>query len=143
MPTYYVNEAVFSLPERTFVDRTLHRFESPLPGSEDPLQVEIRRVPMGPGKPLRRLVDDEIADKKAKVNGFTLVDEAEVALSGAPAIVLRARLRARDGVYHQLQAHVAVEGTWLAIVVTGPAEERAACEDTFERIVRGIAWRTI
>ena len=45
MPTYYVNEAVFTLPERSFVDRTLHRLESPLPG-DDPLAIEVRRVRM-------------------------------------------------------------------------------------------------
>lgn len=141
MPTYYVNEAAFTLPERGFVDRTLHRLESPLTG-EDPLGVEIRRLPMEAGKSLRQLVDAEVTKTKEKVNGFTIVEEAEVTLAGAPAIVLRARLRARDLVYIQLQAHVAFEGTWIAFVVTGPSTDRAACEETFDRIVRNIEWRT-
>ncbi len=141
MPTYYVNEAAFTLPDRGFVDRTLHRLESPLPGAEDPLGVEIRRVPMPAGKSLRQLVDEEVAATKEKVNGFTVAEEAEVSLAGAPALVLRARLRARDAVYYQLQAHVALEETWIAFIVTGPSSERAACEETFDRIVRSVSWR--
>lgn len=141
MATYYVNEAAFTLPEKGFVDRTLHRLESPLSG-EDPLGVEIRRLPMPPGKTLRQLVHEEVEANKTKVNGFTLVDEADVALGGAPAILLRARLRARDVLFYQLQAHVAVGETWIAIVVTGPSTERAACEDTFDRIVQSVEWRT-
>lgn len=142
MPTYYVDEAAFVLPERGFTDRTLHRLESALQGSEDPLAVEIRRAPMTSGRTLRSHVDEEIASTKAKVNGYTLVEQAEVALSGAPAIVLRARMRARDVVYLQLQAHVALADTWLTFLVTGPATERAACEETFERMVRDVAWRS-
>lgn len=140
MPTYYVNEAVFALPEKGFVDRTLHRLESPLPG-EDPLIVEVRRVPMDPGKTLRQLVTEETAKKKEKTDGFSVAEETETAIAGAPAIVLRARLRARDTVYTQLQAHVALGETWIGIHVTGPYAERAACESTFDRIVQTIEWR--
>lgn len=140
MPTYYLNEAVFTLPDKGFVDRTLHRLESPLPG-EDPLGIEIRRLPMPAGKTLRQLVDEELQGQTGKVNGFALVDRVEAPLGGGPAILLRTRLRARDVVYHQLQAHAALGETWLALVVTGPAAERAACEETFERIVHSLEWR--
>lgn len=142
MPTYFVNEAAFALPDKGFVDRTLHRLESPIPGAEDPLAVEIRRVPMEAGKSLRQLVDANVAAAKARGNGFTVTEETEVGLDGAPAIVLRARLRARDVVYCQLQAHVALGETWIAIHVTGPWSARAACEETFDRIVQSVAWRT-
>jgi hypothetical protein len=142
MPTYYVNEAVFTLPDKGFVDRTLHRLESPL-GGEDPLGIEIRRLPMEAGKTLRALVDSEIAATKTRVAGFTLVDDEEVALAGdgAPAIVLRARFRARDEMYLQRQAHFAFNDTWVAFIVSGPAAERAACDETFERMVQSLEWR--
>lgn len=143
MPTYCVNEAMFNLPERGFVDRTLHRLESPLPGGDDPLGVEVRRRPMEPGKSLRQLVDAEVAATKEKGAGFTLVEEAEVTMAGAPAIVLRARLRTEDTVCHQLQAHVALGETWIAFTVTGPQAERAACDETFDRIVRSLEWRSV
>jgi len=140
MSTYYVNEAVFSLPDRGFIDRTLHRLESPLDGDES-LGVEIRRLPMPHGKSLRQLVDDEIADTKTRVDGFSVVEDAEVALAGAPAIVVRARLRALDLPYQQLQAHVALGDTWIMLTVTGPSTERALCDETFERVLCSVAWR--
>jgi hypothetical protein len=141
MPSYYLNEAMFTLPKRGFVDRTLHRLESPLSG-DDPLGIEIRRIPLSPGKSLRELVDAEISNTKVNVNGFIIVDEADVALNGVPAIVLRTRLRAKDEAYSQRHAHVVFEGIWISIVVTGPLRERAACDETFDRIVQSIEWRT-
>jgi hypothetical protein len=141
MPNYYVNEAVFALPAAGYVDRTLHRLEAPLPGTE-PLGVEVRRVPIARGKLLRELVDDDTAATKAKVNGFAVVEQADVALSGAPAVLIRARYRARDVAYYQLKAHVAVDGTWIVVVVTGPYAERAACDETFDGIVQSLAWRS-
>jgi hypothetical protein len=44
-------------------------------------------------------------------------------------------------VYLKLQAHVALGDVWLAFVVTGPSTHRAACEETFDRLVRGLRWR--
>jgi len=140
MPNYYVNEAAFALPEKGFADRTLHRLESPLADTE-PMGLEIRRVALEPGKSLRQLVDAEVAATKLKVNGFTIVEDVELPIDGAPAIVLRARLRALDMPYYQRQAHVAFEKTWLSFIVTGPFAERATCDQTFERIVHSLAWR--
>ncbi len=150
MPSYYVNEAFFELPDLGFVDHTLHRLESPLPEGDgvhsgsavDPLGVEIRRLPLERGKSLRQLVDGDIEATKAKANGFTILDQVEVSLAGAPAILLRSRLRARDVVYLQLKAHVAFEKTWMVIAVTGPNAEHAACDETFDRIVQSLAWRS-
>ncbi len=141
MPTYYVNEAVFTLPERGFVDRTIHRLESPLSG-EGSLGVAIRRLPMQPGKSLRELVDGDVAANKAKLHGFAILEEAEVALADAPAIVLRARWRDGEEAHYLLQAHVAFEETWILIAVTGPYAERAACDETFNRIVYSLEWRS-
>jgi hypothetical protein len=141
MQHYYVNEAAFALPAWPLIDRTLQRLTAPLAGAEDPLTVEIRRVPMEPGKSLRQLVDEAIEADRANDNGYSVVDTAEAALDGAPALLLRARLRARDSVYLKLQAHVALGDVWLAFVVTGPSTHRAACEETFDRLVRGLRWR--
>jgi hypothetical protein len=140
MPTYYVNEAVFTLPERGFVDRTIHRLETPLKG-DDPLTVAIRRVPMEEGQSLRQLVDGEVAATKETAKSFSVIDEAEVPVAGAPGILLRARWRAGDVAHYQLQAHVAFDGTWISLAVSGPSADRAACEETFDRIVHSLEWR--
>ncbi len=140
MPSYYINEAVFTLPEKGFADRTLHRLELPLSGGA-PLGIEVRRLPMDRGKSLRALVDAEIAATKTKVNGFTVLEDVEAAVGGAPAILLRARLRARDEAYYQRQAHVALGETWMALVATAPYAERATLDHAFDRIVQSFAWR--
>jgi hypothetical protein len=141
MPTHYVNEAEITLPERGFVDRTVHKLESPLSG-DDPLGVAVRRLPLTPGKSLRELVDGDVAANKAKLHGFSILDEAEVALAGAPAIVLRARWRDGEVAHYLLQAHVAFDDTWILIAVTGPYAERAACDEAFDRIVYSLEWRS-
>ncbi|MFT3772850.1 MAG: DcrB-related protein [Minicystis sp.] len=140
MPTYYVNEAVFALPERGFVDRTVHMLESPLSG-DDRLSVAIRRLPLPEGKTLRELVDEEIAATTAKTKSFTILDDAEVSVADVPTIVLRARWRAGDLAQYQRQAHVAFDGTWIALAVAGPSTDRAACDETFDRIVHTLTWR--
>jgi hypothetical protein len=141
MGNYYFNEAAFVLPELGFVDHTLHRLESPL-DQGDPLGVEIRRVPLDRTKTLRQLVDGDVESTKAQVNGFTILEEAEVTLSSAPAVLLRARFRAHDVAYYQLKAHVAFEGTWMLFAVTGPYAERAGCDETFDRMVQSLKWRS-
>ncbi len=140
MPTYYVNEAMFVLPERGFVDRTIHRLESPLQG-DDPLAIILRRVPLEEGKTLRQVVGEEVAASTAKVTSFAVLAETEATVSGAPAILLRARWRSGDVAHYQVQAHVALDGTWVALAVTAPYADRAACDETFDRVVQTIAWR--
>lgn len=141
MSSYYVNEAVFTLPERVFVDRTVHVLESPLSG-DVPLSVAIRRLPLAEGKTLRELVDEEVAATSAKTKGFTILDDAEVSVADTPAVLLRARCRFRDIAHYQRQAHFAFDGTWIALAVAGPYADRAACDETFDRIVQSLAWRT-
>lgn len=140
MPNYYVDEAVFALPERHFVDRTIHSLESPLAG-KDPLSVTIRRVPLAEGKTLQELVDQEVSGSTARATSFTVLEQAEVALGGSPAIVLRVRWRTGDVAYHQRQAHVGFNGTWIALAVTSPYADRAACDEAFDRIVNSLTWR--
>jgi hypothetical protein len=141
MPVYYVNEAAFELPAIPLVDRTLHRLESPLVGSSEPVSLEIRRLPVEPGKSLRERIDDEVATSRRDVSGWSLVEEHETSIDGHPAIVQRARLRARDEVYLEHKAHVVHGDTWLTFVVTGPSSARAACEETFGRVVEQLRFR--
>lgn len=143
MSTYYANEAVFALPDWKFVDRTVHVLESPLPGPGDvPLSVAIRRVPMTEGKTLRALVDEEIATTTEKTKGFTVMDDEEITVAETTGILIRARCRFRDVAHYQRQAHFAYDDTWIALAVAGPSTDRAACDETFERIVSSLTWRT-
>lgn len=141
MSTYYINEAVFGLPDWTFVDRTVHLLESPLSG-DVPLSVAIRRLPMEEGKNLRALVEEEIAATTANTKGFTVIDQEDASVADATAILIRARCRFKDVAHYQRQAHFAYEDTWIALAVAGPYADRAACDETFDRIVHSLSWRT-
>lgn len=140
MSTYYVDEAVFELPDLAFADQTLHRLEMPLERGA-PLEIEIRRVPMGRGQSIRQLVDAELAQDGSKLGGFSIEEEQETFIDGSPAVFVRARLRANDAVYRQRKAHVACAETWITIAVTGPDDERAAGDEAFARIVTSLEWR--
>lgn len=141
MSTYYLNEAVFALPDWTFVDRTVHMLESPLPGNV-PLTVAMRRLPLIEGKTLRTLVDEEVAITTAKTKGFTVIDDEEASVADTTAILIRARCRFQDVAHYQRQAHFAYDDTWIALAVAGPYTDRAACDETFDRIVHSLEWRT-
>jgi hypothetical protein len=141
MSTYYVNEAAFALPDWKFVDRTVHMLESPLAG-DVPLSIAIRRLPIPEGTTLRALVEGEVATTTAKTKGFTVIDEEQVSVADTTAILIRARCRFRDVAHYQRQAHFAYDDTWIALVVAGPHADRAACDETFDRIVHSLTWRT-
>lgn len=140
MPTYYVNEAMFTLPDRPVVDRTIHRLVAQRPG-QGSLVVTARRVPLEAGKTLRDQVEAELAASAAKVGSFAVVGEAEIALAGVPTIHVRVRWRAEDVAHYQVQAHLAHEDTWLSLAVTAPWADRGLCDETFDRIARTMTWR--
>jgi hypothetical protein len=140
MANYYINEALFALPERAFIDRTVHTLESKLPGGGTLVVIVLRR-PMEGGKSLRELVDGHIAAGEKRLGGFTILDDTEDTVADAPAILVRSRWRHEGEVLYQRQAHVALDGTWMLFAATGPLEERAACDETFESIVQSLAWR--
>jgi hypothetical protein len=141
MANYYINEARFALPERSFIDRTVHALESKLPGG-GVLDVFVLRRPMEEGKSLRELVDGHVTADKKRLSGFTILDETEATVAGGPAILLRSRWRHEGSTFYQLQAHVAFDGTSMLFGVTGPLAERAACDETFEGILQSLAWRS-
>ena len=142
MTSYYINEAVFELPERPFEDKTIHGLEAKLPNGKT-LGVLVHRRPIEGGKRLRQLVDDNILLNKTRLTAFTVLDEAETTIGGVPGIVLRTRWKQSGTTYYQLQAHVAVEaeasaGTYMIFATSGPLEDQAACDETFDSILKTI-----
>jgi hypothetical protein len=141
MANYYINEAAFALPEMAFVDRTVHLLEAKLPGG-DALGVIVMRRRMEEGKTLRELVEGYVATDVKRLVGFTVLDETEATVAGAPAILLCSRWRHEGSVLYQRQAHVAVDWMWMLFAVTGPFAERAVCDEAFEGLVAGFVWRS-
>ncbi len=140
MANYYLNEAVVDLPERTFVDKTIHALEAKLPFGKA-LAVFVHRRPIEEGKTLRELVDANIAVNDKRLSAYAVIDQAEAAVGGRPGILLRTRWRHDGATFYQLQAHVVVEGTLMIFAVSGPLVEQAVCDQTFESILQTLTWR--
>lgn len=146
MASYYLNEAVIDLPERPFADKTIHGLESKLPSGKT-LGVLVHRRPIASEKPvsdgtLRELVDENVALNQKRLSGFTVLDQIQTAVGGIPGILLRTRWRNAGTIFYQLQAHVVFERKLVIIAVSGPLDEQAACDETFDSILATIAWRT-
>ncbi|MFT3772849.1 MAG: DcrB-related protein [Minicystis sp.] len=140
MANYYVNEAVFDLPERPFVDKTVHALECGLP-EDQKLAVFVHRRPIEGGKSLRDLVDESIALNVARLAAYTVLDDVRADVGGLPGILLRTRWRLEGATYQQRQAHVAVDGKLVTFAVTVPDAEQAAGDETFESILSTVTWR--
>jgi hypothetical protein len=140
MATYYINEARFVLPDRELVDRTVHVVELPLPG-DDAIGVVVGRRRMEEGQSLRELVAGHLAEDAKRLSGFTVLDQTEGTVAGAPAIFVRSRWRNEGSVLCQRQAHVAVDWTRMLFAVTGPLAERAACDEAFDGLLESLVWR--
>jgi hypothetical protein len=86
---------------------------------------------------------------RTRLSGYAVLDEAEATVGGVPGIVLRTRWKQSGATYYQLQAHVAVEahsssapGTYMIYAASSPLDDQAACDETFDSILKTITWRT-
>ena len=141
MANYYLNEALFDLPERPFRDKTVHGLEAKLPDGK-PLAVFVHRRPIEGDKTLRQLVDENVALNDKRLSAFTVLDQTEASVGGLPGTLLRTRWRHEKVMFYQLQAHVAFAGNHLIFAVSGPFDDQAACDATFASILETITWRT-
>jgi hypothetical protein len=141
MANYYLNEAIFDLPGRPFVDKTIHGLESKLPRDKT-LGVLVHRRPVEGDKTLRALVDENIALNQKRLSGFAILDDAQAPVGGVPGVLLRMRWQRERTAFYQLQAHAVFEGKLMIFAVSGPLDEQAACEETFESILQTLTWRT-
>jgi hypothetical protein len=141
MASYYMNEAVFDLPGRRFLDKTVHGLDAKLPGNQT-LGVLVHRREVGPTESLRQVVDDNIALNRKRLSFYELIDDRQVSVSGVPGVVVRASWRSEKSHYIQLQAHVVFDGKAMIFAVTAPIHERPVCEETFEVLLGSLTWRT-
>lgn len=136
-----MNEAVFDLPERVFVDETVHALEAKLPSGQT-LAVFVHRRPIEGGKGLRELVDENVALNRMRLSAYAVLDEVQADVAGLPGILLRTRWRLEGAMFHQRQAHVAVAGKLMIFAVSALQGEQAACDEAFDSLLQTITWRT-
>jgi hypothetical protein len=140
MANYCMNEAMFDLPERPFVDKTMHALECKLPSGKM-LGVFVHRRPIDEGKSLRDLVGANVALNDTRLSAYAVLDDVEASIGGQPGILVRTRWRHRGVMFYQLQAHVVCEGTHMIFAVSGPLDEQAVCDLTFDSIVESLSFR--
>jgi len=151
MASYYMNEAGFELPERTFVDKTIHGLEA-TPAEGGTLAVFVHRRPIKRESaggsdieqegPLRELVDENIALNLKRLSAFAVVEDTAASVGGLPGFVLRTRWRQNKLTFCQLQAHVIFEGVHMIFAVGAPLTEEPACDETFDSILQTLTWRS-
>lgn len=143
MPNYYLNEAVFDLPERPFTDKTVHGLEAKLPGDKTLGVLVHRRALEGPDreKTVQQVVDDSVALNQKRLGAFAVLDRADAVVGGAPGVLLRTSWRSAKEDLYQLQAHVLFEGKHMIFAVGAPLDHRAACDETFDALLESITWR--
>ena len=139
MGTYYVNEAVFEVPEG-LVDRTVNVLEGETPAGGE-LGLLCVRTRLAAGSTLREVVAAHLEGERRALRAWELLGEEEAEIDGAPAIRIRARWRADGGMVFQEQAHVAAGASWLLLSANGPLEERAFVEATMERALSTLRLR--
>lgn len=141
MANYYLNEAVLDLPERTFVDKTIHALEGELPNDQT-LGVFVHRRLIEDGQSLQELVDENIALNNTRLPYFTVIDQVQADVGGLPGILVRTHWRLKRESFYQRQAHVIVSGKLMIFAVTTSFDEQAAGDETFDSILQTITWRT-
>lgn len=140
MPTYYVNEASFELPETPVVDRTINVLE--LGGGVVPgLGLMVARTALPVGKSLRDIVTAHVEHERRSLRAWSLVFERDGEVQGRPMIELGTRWKSDQGMVYQRQAHIGLSDAVLLFVGNGPLEERARCDDHVERALMTLQLR--
>jgi hypothetical protein len=134
MTAYYMNEAAFELPEIGFVDRTVTVLETKAPGGGE-LSVVIQRNPLPVGRSLRDVVTEQLTKIARSLRAYSVMEERDIEIAGAPAIEVFARWRGDDGMLYTRQAHLSLGETWLVVAGNAPMEERDLCDKCVEQVI--------
>jgi hypothetical protein len=141
MGSFYMNEAMFDLPDAGFVDRTVTYLSGLTPrGASVVLLVERRPHPAN--KSLRQIAAEHGRESMQKLFGYTVLFEREVEVASHPALDVGVRWRADDGepIYTR-RAHLSLGSTWLMIVGEAPSTERELCDTYVDHVVASLRIR--
>lgn len=128
-----MNEGAFELPHGEVHDRTVHILEIKHPEHDD-LGLVVCRAPVPVGKSLRELARGRILEERARLSGYSVVEERDAEWAELPAVEFTSRWRYRGKVYHQQQAHLAVNGAWMYFAMSAPIGSREACDAWFSQL---------
>jgi hypothetical protein len=135
-----MNFGTFDLGGATFRDRTTHVLELIHPECESAALV-VFRAPLPEGKTLRQAVASRVADEMVRLSGYSVLHDADVEWQGTLARDISSRWRSDGRVIYGRQAHVLLDGTWLAFAMSAPFESRDACDAWLDEIMTSFTPR--
>jgi hypothetical protein len=141
MGSFYMNEAMFDLPDAGFVDRTVTYLARESPGGA-PTILLFERRPLPSGETLRQLVAGHGSDAAKRLLGYSVIFEREVEIGSHPAIDVGVRWRtdAGDPIYTR-RVHMILEPSWFMIVGEAPHAERERCDAYVDHVTASLRVR--
>lgn len=141
MTAYYMNEAMFDLPDAEFVDRSVTYLRGTTPTRADALMLVERRI-LEEDQPLRSAVAQLGNDAKEELRGYSVMFERDVEVAGQPAIDVGARWREEDGTpMYTRRVHLALGTTWMIFAGEVPMVDRDFCDAHINQIVGSLQFR--
>lgn len=141
MGSFYMNEAMFDLPDAGFVDRTVTYLAGSSPSGKGVLLL-VERRPLPVDTSLRQVAAALGKDARTRFMGYQVLFEREIEVASQPALDVGARWRAESGepVYVR-RAHLAVGETWLIITGEAPIVEREFCDAYVDHVLASLRIR--
>lgn len=141
MGSYYMNEAMFDLPDGRFIDQTVTCLMGTSPEGEGVLLlIERRRLPLTMS--LRQAVAAYGKDAAARSMGYQVLFDREVEVASAPALDVGARWRIEGGeAIYGRRVHLMAGETWLIIIGEAPIAAREACEAYVDHVLASLQLR--
>lgn len=131
---FYMNEAVFELPDPGFIDRTVTSLDGKTPSGGD-VGIRVHRQPLEPERSLRETVEAHVVEATRSLPAYALLWKRDAEIGGAPAIELAARWRGHEGMAYTRQAHFAVQGLWLLVSVNVGVDAVDFADQTIDRVL--------
>lgn len=141
MTAYYMNDAMFDLPDAEFVDRSSTYLWGKTPSGADALILVERRT-LDEDEPLRAAVAQLGHDAKEELRGYSVISERDVEVAGVPAIDVGARWRDEDGTpMYTRRVHVALGSNWMIFAGEVPMVDREFCDAHVDHIIGSLQMR--
>lgn len=141
MSAYYMNEAMFDLPDGAFVDRTVTYMEGTAPSGAD-VVLMVERHPFPAGKSLRQVAAEHVNDARKRLRGYTVIFQRDVEVASVPAIDFGVRWRDKDGTpVYTRHTHLALGSTWLIVAGEAPVVDREFCDGYVDHVLGSLRLR--
>lgn len=141
MGAFYMNEAMFELPEAGFVDRTVTHLEGTSPSGAG-VTLLVERHPLPEGKSLRQAAADHVSDEGKRLRAHTVLFQRDTTVGELPAIDIGMRWRNDTGApIFTRQTHFILGSLWMIVGGEAPMGEREFCESYVDSVLGSLRLR--